>query len=208
MKKIVAMSIIATGMLFASDIRLGVVQANTIVGAAAATNGSKIKQGEVGVFGESNVRGLGGILPAAVASVNSMGILVTADGNSTIEQGTVTISDSDVIMNKVEGNTIAGFVTAKDGSSISQGKWKIVDVGDASVNSLLQVNSIVLGAKATDNSKIAQGSISIGSVDHAFVTATGLNTMLGGVLAAGGAEVAQGNIVICGNTHLELCGTD
>jgi len=207
MKKIVAMSIIATGMLFASDISLGVVQANTIVGAASATNGGKIKQGEVGVFGESNVNGLLG-LPAAVASINSMGILVTADGNSTIEQGTVTISDSDVIMNKLEGNTIAGFVTARDGSSISQGKWKIVDVDDASVNSVLQVNSIVLGAKATDNSKIAQGSIDIGSVDKAFVAVSGLNTMLGGVLAAGGSEVGQGNIVICGNTQLELCGTD
>ena len=203
MKKIVAMSIIATGMLFASDINLGVVQANTIVGAAAATNGGTIKQGEVGVFGNSNV---GGVLPAAVASVNSMGVLVTADGDSTIEQGTLTISDSDVKMTKVEANTIVGGVTAQNGSSISQGKWKIVDVADATVRSIGQVNSIAIGAMATDNSKIAQGSIAIGSVDKASVIVAGLNTMIGGVLATGGSEVAQGNVVICGNTHLEKCG--
>ncbi len=206
MKKIIAMSVIATGMLFAADISLGVVQANGIAGLAKATNGSEIKQGDVGVYGDSKVHGLLGFAPAVVASVNAMGILVTADENSTIEQGTVTISDSNVKMNKVEGNGIAGFVTAKDGSTISQGKWKIVDVDKATVNSLLQVNTIVGGAKATDGSTIAQGGIAIGSVDSAIVSVTGLNALWAGAKADGGSEISQGNVKICGNTHLEHCG--
>ena len=206
MKKIIAMSVIATGMLFAADIELGVVQSNGIAGLATATNGSAIKQGDVGVYGTSTtVTGIIPIIPN-VASVNAMGLLVSADGNSTVEQGTVTISNSHVKMQKVETNGILGGVAAVDNSTISQGKWEIIDVNDATVSSVLQVNTIVGGAAATGDSKIAQGGISMGSVDSAFVSVTGLNSLAGGAVATNGSEVSQGNIKICGGVSLAACG--
>ena len=206
MKKIIAMSIIATGMLFAADIELGVVQANTIVGLATATNGSAIKQGDIGIYGATTtVTGIVPLIPNA-ASVNAMGLLVVADGNSTVEQGTITISNSNVKMTKVEANGILGGVAAVDNSEISQGKWEIIDVADATVSSVLQVNTIVGGAFATSNSKIAQGGVAIGSVDSAFVVVTGLNTLAGGAIASNGSAVSQGNIEICGGINLAACG--
>jgi hypothetical protein len=206
MKKIIAISVVATGMLFAGDVNLGVVQANTVLGAASATNGSVIKQGDIGVYGNSNVDSVLG-LPAVVASVNSMGILVTADDASSIEQGTLDISDSTVHMIKSEVNTIAGSATAQGGSSITQGKWKITDVNNVKIAGIAQINTIAIDAIATGGAKIEQGSVSVGSVDSATIVVAGLNTMIGVVTASGAnTEIGQGNINICGNTHLENCG--
>ena len=206
MKKIIAMSIIATGMLLAADIELGVVQANGIAGLASATNGSAIKQGDIEVYGaNTTVTGIVPIIPNAV-SVNAMGVLVVADNNSTVEQGTITISNSHVKMNKADGNGILGGVSATNNSTISQGAWDIRDVNHATVSSVLQVNTIVGGAIAATDSKIAQGGIAMGSVDSATVVVTGLNALLGGAVATNGSEVSQGNVQICGGTTLVACG--
>ncbi|SFV58625.1 hypothetical protein MNB_SV-12-1909 [hydrothermal vent metagenome] len=207
MKKIIAMSIIATGMLFSADINLGVVQANGIAGLASASNGSAIKQGDIEVYGaNTKVSGIVPLVPNA-ASVNAMGLLVVADNNSTVEQGTIIISNSDVKMNKVEGNAIVGGVIAKNGSTISQGKWDIRDVNHATVSSVLQVNGIVGGAIANGDSEIAQGGIAIGSVDSARVIVTGANALAGGARAKNGSTVSQGNVKICGGVSLAACGS-
>lgn len=208
MKKIVTMSLMATGLIFAGDVQLGLVQANGMVGLVSATDHSKIQQGSVGVYGDSNVHGLAGMPVATMGSVNAMGIFVIADKNSSITQGSVEISNSDVEMNKLEANGIAGFVKAVDNSSIDQGKLRVVNVDDATVNTLLQVNAIGGGALATDGSKITQGSIGIGNVDKAVVIAAGANAMLGGVRAKDGSTVSQGSVNICGLTALEGCGVE
>jgi len=211
MKKLMAISLIASSVLFAGPIELGVVQSNTVLGITTATNGSAVKQGSVEVYGDSTVYNDSPLnaLPN-VASINAIGGIFSADGNSTIEQGTLQISDSKVHIRKVEANGMAGGAIAKNNSEISQGKWKIVDVhGRSSIKNgiLPQVNAMAALALAKDNSKITQGSIEVGSVDDVTIRTTGLNTLAGpAILAKNGSSVNQGSITICGNTHLAKCG--
>jgi len=211
MKKLMAISLIASSVLFAAGpIELGVVQSNNIAGITTATNGSDIKQGSIEVYGDSTVTNPIAPLPN-VAAVNAMGGLLVADGNSTIEQGTVQISDSQVAIRKVEANGMLAGAISKNNSEVSQGKWKIVDVhGTSSVTNVGQTNLMVSLATATNNSKITQGNIEVGSVDNATIVVAGIpgigNNLAGAVVADGGSNINQGSITICGNTHLALCG--
>jgi len=211
MKKIIALSIIATGMLFAAGpIELGVVQSNNVAGITTATNGSAIKQGSIEVYGNSAVYNHGAPLPN-VASINALGGIITADGNSTIEQGTVQISDSQVAITKVEANGMAAGAISTNNSEISQGKWKIVDVhGTSSVTNVGQTNLMVALASASNDSKITQGNIEVGSVDDATIVVAGIpgigNNLAAAVVADSGSNINQGSITICGNTHLAQCG--
>ena len=211
MKKLMAISLITSSVLFAAGpIELGVVQSNTIGGITTATNGSDIKQGSVEIYGNSSVTNHISPLPN-IAAVNTLGGILVADTNSTIEQGTVQISDSQVGIVKVEANGMLGGVISKNNSEISQGKWKIVDVhGTSSVTSVGQTNLMVSLATATNNSKITQGNIEVGSVDNATIVVAGIpgigNNLAGAVVADGGSNINQGSITICGNTHLALCG--
>jgi len=212
MKKLMAISLIASSVLFAGPIELGVVQSNNIGGIATATNGSAVKQGSVEVYGNSAVYNDAPLnaLPN-VASVNAVLGIFSADGNSTIEQGTLQISDSEVHILKVEANGMAGGAIAKNNSEISQGKWKIVDVhGDSSIKNVLpQVNAMAVIALASDHSKITQGSIEVGSVADVTIATLGLNALAGaGIIATNGSSINQGSITICGNTHLVHCGNN
>jgi len=215
MKKIIAMSVIATGMLLAAGpIGLGVSQSNNLAGITTATNESSIKQGSIGIYGDSSVKNPLSPLPN-VMSVNAMAGIFIADNNSTIEQGTMQISDSDVAVVKIEANGMAAGAIAKNNSEVSQAKWKIVDVhGDSSISSAGQINLMAALASATNDSKITQGNVEVGSVDDVkiLVTANLLtgpaagNKMLAAVAADSGSEIDQGSIKICGNTHLAKCG--
>jgi len=212
MKKFIAMSVVATGMLFAAGpIELGVVQSNNVAGLTTATNGSAIKQGSIGIYGNSSVTNPISPLPN-VASVNAMAGVLISDGNSSIEQGTLEISDSQVAIAKTEINGMAAGALATGNSEVSQGKWKIVDVhGTSAISSIGQTNLMVALASATNGSKITQGNIEVGSVDDATITVAavpviGGNKMVSAVVADGGSQVDQGSITICGNTHLAQCG--
>jgi len=212
MKKLMAISLIASSVLFAAGpIELGVVQSNNIAGITTATNGSDIKQGSIEVYGNSAVTNPGAPLLPNVAAVNAMAGLLVADGNSTIEQGTVQISDSQVAIRKVEANGMLAGAISKNNSEVSQGKWKIVDVhGTSSITNVGQTNLMVALASATNNSKITQGNIEVGSVDDATIVVLGVpgvgNNLAAAVVADGGSNVNQGSIKICGNTHLANCG--
>jgi len=213
MKKLMAISLIASSVLFAAGpIELGVVQSNNIAGITTATNGSDIKQGSIEVYGNSAVTNPIAPLPN-VAAVNAMAGVLIADTNSTIEQGTVQISDSEVGIVKVEVNGMLAGALATTNSEISQGKWKIVDVhGTSSITNVGQTNLMVALASATNDSKITQGNIEVGSVDDVTIVVAGIpgigNNLAAAVLADGGSSVNQGSITICGNTHLAQCGNN
>ena len=212
MKRIIAMSVIATGMLFAAGpIELGVVQSNNVAGITTALGDSAIKQGSIEIYGNSSVTNPIAPVPNVVAVNGVLGALY-ADGNSTIEQGTLQISDSNVAIVKSEVNAMAAGALATGNSEVSQGKWKIVDVhGTSSINNVLQTNAMLALASATNDSKITQGNIEVGSVDDVGITVVGIpavggNKLVGLIVANNGSKIDQGSIKICGNTHLALCG--
>ena len=201
MKKLMAISLIASSVLFASSINLGVTQSNTdSATATTATYGSDIKQGTIEIYGNSYVNGL------IANTSNRMSGIILADNNSTIEQGNIQISHSNVRIRKNRVyNKIAGRgAYSQTNSEISQGKWKIVAVR-GSVKSTYQSNTMNGLERARNNSKITQGDIEVGSV-YANITTSGSNSLQGSVSAYNNSDIDQGSIIICGNTNLPNCG--
>jgi len=190
MKKIILLSMIASGMLLASTVTDLTTNVDNEInnGISPVINNSNVSQGHTIVSGDSSINDLG--ITQTANKITDTGI-----DSSTLNQGLTHINNGDVSKSTLEStNSIEGSSVTMD-STVNQASTKIYNGTVTNIKS--KSTNAILESSITDSSTLSQASTIVnGGAELEDTTVTSNNGLVG--IITHGANVSQATLELNG----------